>query len=251
LLPSEVERLLEEFTTALRRLGVLAVYLGGSAAAGTYEPALSDLDVIAVVADASTPDAPTLEALHRRLIRDVPVAVRLHCAYVVSAEASDSSVKHLTWSHAEMHRRIVSGVARAELHEFGRTLLGPAPGDTFPAVSPAQLRTAVRGELTGYWQNAVRRRPLVWLDTTYVDLGLITLARADATLADGRLISKREAIARLPSLGVPSDLVAEIAARRDGQTPQDSPMHRVRRAVKVRALMGQGIQAMKVSVRDP
>ena len=143
--------------------------------------------------DASTPGAAPLEALHRRLIREKAVAEKLHCAYVPSAEAADLSIEHLTWSHAQMHRRIVSGVTRAELQRFGRTLFGPPPSTTFPVVTPAQLRDAVRGELTGYWRTAVRRRPLVWLDTTYVDLGLITLARADATLTDGTLISKREA----------------------------------------------------------
>ncbi len=231
-------------------MGVLGLYLGGSAAAGTYERGLSDLDLVAVLVDASTPDAASLEALHRRLIREEPAAVKLHCAYVLSGDAADPSIAHLTWSHAQMHRRVVSGVARAELQTFGRTLFGPPPGATFPVVSAAQLRDAVRGELTGYWRNAVRRRPLVWLDTTYVDLGLITLARADATLADGRLISKREAIGRLASVGVPDDLAQEIAARRDGVVVHDSRAHRLRRAVKTRSLMAHGIRTMQGSTRD-
>ena len=249
-LPADVERVLDEFAKSLAGMGVFALYLGGSAAAGTYEPALSDLDLVAVLVDDSTPGRATLEVMHQRLIREEPAAKKLHCAYVLSAEATDLSVEHLTWSHAQMHRRIVSGVTRAELQTFGRTLFGPPPGETFPAVSPAQLRDAVRGELTGYWRNAVRRRPLVWLDTTYVDLGLITLARADATLADGRLISKREAISRLPSLGVPADLVAEIAARRDGVDVDDSRSHRLRRAVTARRLMAHGIKTMQGSSRD-
>ena len=180
--PADVEEVLDEFAHSLQGLGVVGLYLGGSAAAGTYEPALSDLDLVAVLRrriDAGCPDS-----------RGAPPAAdpgqtggrRLHCAYVVSAQATDVSVEHLTWSHAQMHRRIVSGVTRAELQTFGRTLFGPPPASTFPAVSPAELRAAVRGELTGYWRNAVRRRPGVWLDPLYVDLGLITLARADATL---------------------------------------------------------------------
>jgi Nucleotidyltransferase domain len=249
-LPADVERVLDEFAKSLAGMGVSGLYLGGSAAAGTYEPALSDLDLVAVLVDGSTPGAPTLEALHRRLSRDEPAAEKLHCAYVLSDDATDPTVKHLTWSHGQMHRRIVSGVARAELQTFGRTLFGPPPAETFPAVSADQLREAARGELTGYWRNAVRRRPMVWLDTTYVDLGLITLARADATLTDGTLISKREAIGRLASIGVPTDLAAEIAARRDGLVVHDSPAHRLRRAVMARSLMAHGIKSMQGSSGD-
>ena len=46
--PADVEEVLDEFAHSLQGLGALGLYLGGSAAAGTYEPALSDLDLVAV-----------------------------------------------------------------------------------------------------------------------------------------------------------------------------------------------------------
>ena len=92
-------------------------------------------------------------------------------------------------------------------------MLGPPPAELVPPVSEAELADAARGELTGYWSGAVAKRR-IWMEDVYVDLGLTTLARVEATLTEGRLITKTEAIARLDRFDVPPGLVAEIAARR-------------------------------------
>ena len=51
----------------------------------------------------------------------------------------------------------------------------------------------------------------------WVDLGLLTFARATVTLREGRLISKRQALAVLPVLGAPAEVVEDITRRRYGQ----------------------------------
>jgi hypothetical protein len=71
--------------------------------------------------------------------------------------------------------------------------------------------------------------------------GLTTVSRADATIGDGVLITKREAIARLPRLGVPDHLAAEIAARRAGRTVTHTDESRQARAVLARRLMRENL----------
>lgn len=47
----------------------------------------------------------------------------------------------------------------------------------------------------------------------------MTVARAEATVLEGRLITKTEAFGRLRRLGVPDGLIAEITTRRNGEHP--------------------------------
>jgi len=50
-------------------------------------------------------------------------------------------------------------------------------------------------------------------------VGLTTFARATATLRDGRLLSKREALELLPELGAPVEVVEDIRERRYDRRP--------------------------------
>ena len=96
-------------------------------------------------------------------------------------------------------------------------------------MSRGELDEAVRGELSGYWRGVVAK-PHLWLQDVFVDIGLFTLARAEATLTDGRLITKTEALPRLAGLGVLPELVREIERRRQGQEVPLSLRARQRRA---------------------
>jgi Nucleotidyltransferase domain len=215
---------------------VVAFYVGGSLALGDYRPGRSDLDLAAVVARPLTRSQRTaLVALHRRI-----GASRLHCAYVPRTEIAEVTRPHLAWAHEKLFRRPFSGIARAELLAGGITLYGPPPAELIPPISPAALADAARAELDGYWRRAVRFRRR-WRTDLHVDLGLTTLSRADATISQGRLLTKSEAIARLPALGVPAALAAEIAARRAGGEPPLTPAERRDRAVLVRRIMSDGI----------
>ena len=100
----------------------------------------------------------------------------------------------------------------------------------------ADLRDAARAELTGYWAQALRKRA-IWLQDVYVDLGLTVWARADATISDGVLITKTEAIARMAERGVRPDLVDGVARRREGQQVALSEDERHERALVVRQFL--------------
>jgi hypothetical protein len=54
----------------------------------------------------------------------------------------------------------------------------------------------------------------LWLRDIGVDLRLPTFARATVTLREGRLITKREALEVLASLGAPAGVVRDIYQRR-------------------------------------
>ena len=226
-----------EFAAAVREVaGVTAFYAGGSIGSGDYHPGISDLDLVAVL------DRPLTRARRARLKElhatfDVP---KLHCAYVPRAEAEDVARTHVTWAHETLFRRPFSGIGRAELHQFGVIVYGPPPADLIPPVPPAELAEAARGELRGYWLGALRY-PRRWLTDLHVDLGLTTVARADVTIAEGRLITKREAIDRLPALGVPAALADEIRRRRNGETVTLTAAARTERAAVVRRVMREQI----------
>jgi hypothetical protein len=211
---------------------VTGFYAGGSIGSGDYRPGISDLDLVAVLSEPLTRTRRTrLKAVHAAF--DVP---KLHCAYVPAGEIADPDRKHVTWAHEEIFRRPLSRISRAELHRFGVTVYGPPPAALVPPVSDAELAEGARAELRGYWLRALRY-PDRWRTDLHVDLGLTTLSRADATIAEGRLITKREAIDRLPALGVPAELADQIRRRRDGvEVTLDEDQVRDR-AVLVRGIM--------------
>jgi Nucleotidyltransferase domain len=239
---------------------VVGFYAGGSLAMGDFRPGISDLDLAAVV------DRPLdgqrrkrVRELHETVRRADPSAAKLHCVYLLldDLRLDDTADRrmghlgdmaalrtpHLTWTHGKFYRRPFTGVARAELLQAGITVFGPLPADVLAPIDSAMLQAAARAELSGFWSSAVRK-PWLWFEDLYVDLGLLTLARVEATLGDGRLITKREALARLDRFGVPAELVREIASRRDGAVVGLTTVERIRRATMARRLMSDGIRSL-------
>jgi nucleotidyltransferase-like protein len=235
-----VAPVVREFAAAVREVaGVTAFYAGGSIGSGDYHPGISDLDLVAVLERPLTRTRRSgLKNLHASY--DVP---KLHCAYVPRAELDDVGRTHVTWAHETLFRRPLSGIARAELHHFGVTVYGPPPAELIPPVSRVELAEAARGELRGYWLSALRY-PRRWRTDLHVDLGLTTVSRADVTIAEGRLITKREAIDRLGELGVPPELVDEIRRRRNGGTVTRTDAEVSERAVLVRRVMREQIERL-------
>ncbi|WP_405498275.1 hypothetical protein [Nocardia sp. NBC_00511] len=139
------------------------------------------------------------------LVARYSVAAELHCIYVPVNELDDVGVRHPSWVGRIMLQHRFTGIARAELLQSGFAVFGQEPGAVIPAVSGAELCDAVRSELAGYWSSMLWRR-WIWLRDFYVDLGLLTMARAEATLREGRLIGKGEAVTRLDRIGVPGEL---------------------------------------------
>jgi len=239
----DVKRVLDRFTRdAGRVLPLAALWAHGSLALGDFVPGRSDLDLVALIA-APAGDAarPALQRVHEALISDEPLAAGLHCTYVVSGEQADPSRRHLTWAHAELFERRVSPVTRRELLVGGLCLVGPPPATVIPAVTDAELADYVRADLRDFYYPQTGRADL-WLRDIWVDLGMLTLARAEVTLREGRLITKREALDVLARMGAPADVVADIRSRRYGGAAVTSDEWLSRRGDLARTFVRLGIE---------
>ncbi|MFF8955550.1 nucleotidyltransferase domain-containing protein [Streptomyces sp. NPDC014894] len=237
--------LMRRFTGEIRELlSPRALWAHGSLGGGDYREGRSDLDLIAVLERPVTAAGRVrLAAAHRRLRRELPLAAKLHCGYLPVGELADPARPHLAWAHEELYRRPVTEVTRCELHRFGVVLHGAPPGELLPPVSDEALADFVAGELRGYWRPLVRKRRL-WRQDVWVDLGLLTLARASVTLETGALISKAEALDVLvDGLDAPAEVVGDIRRRRygEGGTEPVSPEWIRRRADLTRAFLGPAI----------
>jgi Nucleotidyltransferase domain len=210
-------RLLDRFIRTVRPVvPVVAVWAHGSLAGGDYQPGRSDLDLIAVLDRPCTElEEQRLGEAHGRLGRAVPLASKLHCSYPAVTELDDPARSHVTWAHEELMRRPVTPVTRRELHDFGLVLYGEAPAALLPPVTDAELADFVVKDLVGFWRPALDH-PARWTRDIWVDLGLLTVARATVTLRDGRLITKGEALGALADLGAPPEVVDDIRQRRYG-----------------------------------
>ncbi|GHH94371.1 nucleotidyltransferase domain-containing protein [Streptomyces capillispiralis] len=237
------DALLDRFLTGLAPLSPVAVWAHGSLAGGDYQEGRSDLDLIAVL------DHPIgartvwrIALLHNRL-RAGPLADRLHCTYLTPSTAADAERRHLTWAHEKLFRRPVTPVTRAELHRFGRVLRGAPPADVLPPVPDGELAAFVVRDQRDFWRRAVDRAAH-WTQDVWVDLGLLTFARATVTLREGRLITKREALDVLPGLGAPAEVVADIGRRRYGDPAPPAAEWTERRARLTRDYLGPAIDAL-------
>lgn len=240
------DALLDRFLTALRPLRPVAVWAHGSLAGGDYQEGRSDLDLIAVLDGPLTPRTIwRLATLHARL-RTAPLAPLLHCSYLTPDTLEDPARRHLTWAHEELFRRPVTPVTRRELHAFGRVLHGEAPAALLPPVPDRELTAFVVRDQRDFWRPAVADARL-WTRDVWVDLGLITFARASVTAHEGRLISKREALELLPGLGAPAEVVTDVHARRYGRAEPPSDAWAARRGRLTRSYLGPAIDALVAS----
>jgi hypothetical protein len=110
-------------------------------------------------------------------------------------------------------------------------------------VDPRLAAAPVVAELAGYWTSALRKRA-IWREDVYVDLGLTVWARADATIRDGVLITKWEAIARMTERGVPPDVVEGVARRREGRQTMLTDDERDERAAVVRNFLREELKRL-------
>lgn len=239
----QTDALIARFLHELSPLGPLAVWAHGSLAGGDYQEGRSDLDLIAVLPRAVRPRQVWRVAVLHSTLRTEPLAARLHCSYLTPATLGDPGRSHLTWAHGGVTRRPVTPVTRRELHDFGRVLHGVPPAALLPPVPRRQLDEFVVRDQRDFWRPAVGKARL-WRQDVWVDLGLLTFARATVTLRDGRLISKRQALAALPALGAPAEVVADIARRRyEHPAPPDGTWI-ARRAELTRAYLGPAVDAL-------
>ncbi|MBL1086457.1 nucleotidyltransferase domain-containing protein [Streptomyces actinomycinicus] len=237
------DTLVARFLRELSALKPLSVWAHGSLAGGDYQEGRSDLDLIAVLPGRVGPRQAWQVAVAHHRLRAEPLAGKLHCSYLTPHTLAGPDRSHLTWAHGGLTRRPVTPVTRRELHDFGLVLHGEAPTGLLPPVTGRQLRDFVVRDQRDFWRPAVRRRRQ-WRQDAWVDLGLLTFARATVTLRDGRLVSKRQALAELSALGAPEEVVADIARRRyEDPAPADGAWL-VRRAELTRAYLGPAIDAL-------
>ncbi|MCF3964551.1 nucleotidyltransferase domain-containing protein [Streptomyces fuscigenes] len=237
------ERLLGRFTAALPPY-VTDLWAHGSLAMGDYQEGRSDLDLVAVLAPGTAPDARRREELvsvHRVVARDA-LARNLHCTYLPAASLGDASLDHLTWAHGEAFERPVTPVTRRELLDAGRVLRGRPPKAVLPLLREGELAAFVRADLRTYWYERAAE-PELWSEDIWVTLGVLTMARATVLLREDRLITKGEALAELARMGAPSDVVEDVRALR--YDPDPAPARepwRTRRGELARAFVRAAVE---------
>ncbi len=198
----------ESFSNCLGSLGwVSDLWVGGSLATGDYRPGVSDLDLVAIVAE-------DLDAERQQRIREVhrDFDDALGCAYIDVRLLGETGVRHPTWTHGTLVQRPLSRIARAELSLHGVPLFGLEPSTLLGATSDSEVRSAAHAELRGYWTWAARR-PWLWLSPEFAELGLVTMARARHAMRTGALITKSEAIGEA---AWPAWVSSKLALRRRG-----------------------------------
>jgi hypothetical protein len=242
-LADEIGPLLDRFTIKVSGVvPLVALWAHGSLALGDFQPGRSDLDLVALTGTALTSaQEQDLQRMHEVLHGREPQAEKLHCVYVVRSQLDDADREHLTWAHGELFNRVLSLVSRRELLQGGLCLYGPVPSGVVPPVTDKDLAAYIRGDLQDYWYPRTDEADL-WLHDIWVDMGLVTFARATVTLREGRLITKREALEVLPGLGAPADVVTDIYRRRY-QTPSPiSERWRIERGHQARTYLREAIR---------
>ncbi|WP_328870533.1 nucleotidyltransferase domain-containing protein [Streptomyces sp. NBC_00287] len=242
----QTEKLLDRFVRDLTPVDPVAVWAHGSLGGGDYQEGRSDLDLIAVLPGPVTTGVLWKVALLHARLRTEPLAAKLHCTYLTPDTLHDTARTHLTWAHEELYKRPVTPVTRRELHAFGRVLHGRAPEGLLPPVSDRELADFVVREQREYWRPTVDKASL-WTQDVWVDLGMVTFARATVTVREGRLISKREALDLLPGLGAPVEVVEDIRSRRYDDPAPPTDEWTARRASLARGYLGPAIDALIAS----
>lgn len=213
-----MEPLPEALTSLAARLSeqpwMRDLFVAGSLATGDHVAGVSDLDLVAVVAGPT--DAVRVAQvvdLHRDLDAGIAAGADLGCVYVEEDRLLDVAALHPTWTHGRLVARTLSGITRAELVRHGFAVLGRAPTDLLPPMSDDDVRAAARAELCGYWRWAARR-PYLWWDPEFAELGLTSMARGRHTMRTGQLLTKSEAI---ECAHAPDWLIDQLRARRRGE----------------------------------
>jgi streptomycin 3"-adenylyltransferase len=203
---------------AASRPGLVGVYLHGSAVLGGFDPARSDVDVLAVVAGPGTADT-------RRAMGEVIVATAGRCpgAGLEMSVITAGTAASLGTCPFEVHVNttpggpgiVVGGKDSADpdliLHcavcrEHAHTAYGPPPGEVFGPVPRARVLDAMLGDLR--WA----------LDHASSAYAVLNACRALRYAEDERLCSKLEGAAWYLARQHPGDPVvtAAVAHQRDG-----------------------------------
>ncbi len=177
---------------------LVGLYLYGSLASGDFDPDTSDIDFVAVTAEA-LPDelVEGLRALHARLAASgLKWAAKLEGAYIPRAELRRYDPQAGPFPGYNEGRFFVAPhgsdwiIQRHVLREWGVVLAGPDPAGLIDAVEPDGLRRAVLGTAQEWWRPVLADP--AWLRTAeYQAFAVLSLCRALFTLAHGAIASKQ------------------------------------------------------------
>jgi predicted nucleotidyltransferase len=219
-IPFEVKQIAERLTSELHGIlgnRLLAVYLFGSATTGAYEPAISDVDTVAVLRDDLTDDdIASLGALHERIVREAPTwNDRIEVDYLSAMAIAD--FRSHPWpaarvSPGELFHRIQIDrrwlLDWYQVRSTGITLYGRPPEEIVPEIPQSEFVDAVREQLAE-WPDRLAN------NTTPGRLAyvVLTLCRAFRACTTGDNVSKKEAAVwaagKLPDFaGVINDAIA-------------------------------------------
>jgi len=176
---------------------LIGLYVCGSLIAGDFDPDVSDIDFVAILAtDPSDDLATALEGMHKQLDRDNPAwAGRIEVVYVSAArlQTHHQGIPRMAVISPGEPLHVVSGgpdwiLTWYPVREDAVALVGPEIGELIPQIPSADFLTALREHL---------RRVIEWIkeDTTRgaCAYAILTTCRGLYTLRFGVRRSKREA----------------------------------------------------------
>lgn len=175
----------------------VGLYLYGSLASGDFDPDRSDIDFVVVTAhELSAEVISALEEIHSRLAEgDSKWATKLEGSYVPQQalrryEPNDPPRPQLNEGRFYLGRHESDWIIqRHVLREHGVTVAGPAISSFIDPVGPDDLRQAVRGILSEWWEPMLQDPN--WLRSgEYQAYAVLTICRALYTLQHGAVASK-------------------------------------------------------------
>ncbi|MBZ0289941.1 MAG: DUF4111 domain-containing protein [Anaerolineae bacterium] len=178
---------------------LIGLYLYGSLVTGDFDDTVSDIDLLAAIADdLNEREFVALQAMHDRLAQDYPERKdRLEIAYLslhglktFKTQASPIGII----SPGEPFHIIEAGndwsVNWYMVREIGVTLVGPPPSDIIEPISKAEFVEVVKGHMSAWrdWIQGVDRLPA----QAYA---ILTMCRGLYTIRNGEQMSKVRAAA--------------------------------------------------------
>ena len=180
---------------------VVGMYLGGSLAAGDFDPQRSDIDFVVVTVDElPDPTISALAAMHARLAAGGSKwGAELEGSYFPRRALRRYDPAHARYPHIErggglsVEQHESDWVIQCHiLREKGVAIAGPAPRTLIDPIGPGDLRQAVLGILRAWWapmlHDSIRLH-----DSRYRAYAILTMCRIHYTLRHGTIVTKSAA----------------------------------------------------------
>lgn len=200
-MPRELLAQIEELQTRIQQhfgKRLLGLYLYGSAVWGDFDPAISDVDLLAVLdSEVTETEIPALKSLHDGFVADYPDwDDRIEVQYFTPeglAHFRERESPMANISPGEPLHLITSGHDWLSnwyfVQTYGITLQGPPPGHFIPYIGHDEFLGVVR-TYADYWNEHVPENSASLPSQAYA---ILTMCRALYTLHTGEQVSKQKA----------------------------------------------------------